>query len=184
MGKSISKHKRGTQYSEVPHICAHPKKVENTIGSAFLESVNLKGTNSVQIVEEVGDAKQRFATYQVTGRAVYPQNLQSSVQIHDPCRSLPPSQLRNLRAARRAAHKRYNFLPIRKSENRRKGGSVANSPDVPVFVTFHGKRTKKVPSISVSGRLNKILHFRTNTFACYTLRQIRSRTMGSQIIFE
>ena len=33
-------------------------------------TVDLKGVRSVQIVEEVGDAKQRFATLQVTGRAV------------------------------------------------------------------------------------------------------------------
>ena len=38
-------------------------------------TVDVKGATSVQIVEEVGDTKQRFATLQVTGRAVNPQNV-------------------------------------------------------------------------------------------------------------
>ena len=38
-------------------------------------TIDLKGATSVQIVEEAGDAKQRFATLQVTGRAVNPQNM-------------------------------------------------------------------------------------------------------------
>ena len=45
----------------------------------------MKGARSVQIVEEIGDAKQRFATLQVTGRAANPQNV--AILLHDLCKS-------------------------------------------------------------------------------------------------
>ena len=45
-------------------------------------TVDVKGATSVQIVEEVGDTKQRFATLQVTGRAVNPQNVPLFVIFH------------------------------------------------------------------------------------------------------
>ena len=45
----------------------------------------VKGARSVQIVEEIGDAKQRFATLQVTGRAANPQNV--AILLHDLCKS-------------------------------------------------------------------------------------------------
>ena len=61
-------------------------------------TVDVKGARSVQIIEDIGDAKQRFATLQVTGRAVNPQN-------------------------------------------------------VPLFIIFHCKPSKKDPAIPVSGRL-------------------------------
>ena len=38
--------------------------------------------HSIQIVEEVGDTKQRFATLQVTGRAINPQNVPSFIIFH------------------------------------------------------------------------------------------------------
>ena len=38
-------------------------------------TVDIRGARSVQIKEEIGDAKQRFATLQLTGRAVNPQNV-------------------------------------------------------------------------------------------------------------
>ena len=38
-------------------------------------TVDIKGARSAQIVEEAGDTKQRFATLQVTGRAINPQNV-------------------------------------------------------------------------------------------------------------
>ena len=45
-------------------------------------TVDLKGARSVQIVEDIGDAKQRFATLQVTGRAVNPQNVPLFIIFH------------------------------------------------------------------------------------------------------
>ena len=38
-------------------------------------TVDIRGAISVQIVDESGDSKQRFATVQITGRAVNPQNV-------------------------------------------------------------------------------------------------------------
>ena len=38
-------------------------------------TVDIKGATIVQINDEIGDSKQRFATLQVTGRAVNPQNV-------------------------------------------------------------------------------------------------------------
>ena len=53
-------------------------------------TVDLKGVRSVQIVEEIGDAKQGFATLQVTGRAVNPQNVPLFVIFHgQPTKNLP-----------------------------------------------------------------------------------------------
>ena len=45
-------------------------------------TVDVIGARSVQIVEEIGDAKQRFATLQVTGRAVNPQNVPLFIIFH------------------------------------------------------------------------------------------------------
>ena len=45
-------------------------------------TIDLKGATSVQIVEETGDAKQRFATLQVTGKAINPQNIPLVVFLH------------------------------------------------------------------------------------------------------
>ena len=45
-------------------------------------TLDLKGARSVQIVEEIGDAKQWFATPQVTGRTVNPQNIPLFIIFH------------------------------------------------------------------------------------------------------
>ena len=45
-------------------------------------TVDIKGARSVQIVEEAGDTKQRFATLQVTGRAINPQNVPLFIIFH------------------------------------------------------------------------------------------------------